>query len=140
MTYKLEINPRPTFLHFIVTGQNNRTNAKGYINDLLQECRVRGCFRVLIEERLEGPRLGFEDVFQIVSEASRKARGLLSMVAYVDVNAEGDLMKFAETIAVNRSVPMAIFSTVADAEEWLLHEDSGSSGSPEPADKDAPLR
>jgi len=62
------------------------------------------------------------------------------MVAYVDVNAEGDLMKFAETIAVNRSVPMAIFSTVADAEEWLLHEDSGSSGSPEPADKDAPLR
>ena len=127
MTYNLEIDPRPTFLHFIVTGQNSRANAESYINDILRECKARGCFRVLIEERLEGPRLGFEDVFQIVSEGSKKARGMLSAVAYVDVNAEGDLMKFAETLAVNRSLPVAVFSTVAEAENWLLHEDSGSS-------------
>lgn len=109
MTYKLEIDPMHTFLHFIVTGQNSRANAESYINDILRECKARGYSRALIEERLEGPRLGFEDVFQIVSEGSKKARGMLSAVAYVDVNAEGDLMKFAETLAVNRSLPVAVF-------------------------------
>ena len=132
MTYKLEIDPRPTFLHFIVTGQNSRANAESYINDILRECKARGYSRALIEERLEGPRLGFEDVFQIVSEGSKKARGILSAVAYVDVNAEGDLMKFAETLAVNRSLPVAVFSTVAEAENWLAHEGRDSSGQSAP--------
>jgi hypothetical protein len=32
-------------------------------------------------------------------------------------------MKFAETVAVNRMLSVAVFSTVADAEKWLLNED-----------------
>jgi hypothetical protein len=78
---------------------------------------------VLIEERLDGPRLGALDVFQIASEASSKAGGTLKAIAYVDVNAEGNMMQFAETVAVNRGVPVVVFSTVADAEKWLLNED-----------------
>jgi hypothetical protein len=35
------------------------------------------------------------------------------------VNAGGDLMKFAETVANNRGVPMTLFATVAEAEQWL---------------------
>lgn len=33
-------------------------------------------------------------------------------IAFVDVNVAGDLMQFAETVALNRSLPAA-------AEEWL---------------------
>ena len=40
-------------------------------------------------------------------------------VAYVDVNAHGELMKFAETVANNRGVPMNLFASVAEAEAWL---------------------
>jgi hypothetical protein len=43
----------------------------------------------------------------------------MEMIAYVDVNAEGDLMKFAEDVAVNRFLRVAVFSSVPDAELWL---------------------
>jgi hypothetical protein len=52
-------------------------------------------------------------------------RGCFEAIAYVDVNAEGDLMKFAETVAVNRSLPVRVFSTVGEAERWLLGGNRG---------------
>ena len=122
MTYRLTIAQKPTYLHVIVTGQNSRENVSGYLEDILRECMTRDCFRVLIEERLNGPRLGTLDVFQIASEGSSKAGRTLKAIAYVDINTQGDLMKFAETVAVNRMLPVVVFSTVADAEKWLLNE------------------
>src|SRR4030065_2207201 len=106
--------------------RNSRENVVGYLAEVLHECTARGCFRVLIEERLDGPRLNTLDVFQIASEGSAHGGGILKAIAYVDVNAEGDLMKFAETVAVNRALPVVVFSTVADAEKWLLDEHHGS--------------
>jgi len=41
-------------------------------------------------------------------------------MAYVDLNAEGDVMRFAEDVAVNRGFPVRVFPTVAAADEWLL--------------------
>ena len=123
MTYKLTINQKPTYLHAIVTGQNDRENVVRYLEEIRGECIARNCFRVLVEERLDGPRLGAMDVFQIVLEGRSKASGTYKAFAYVDVNADGGLMKFAETVAVNRGVPVAVFSTVADAETWLLNGD-----------------
>ncbi len=32
-------------------------------------------------------------------------------------------MKFAETVAVNRGLPVRLFSSVNDAEKWLLGEE-----------------
>ena len=125
MTYKLTIDQKPTYLHVIVTGRNSRENVVQYLEQTLRECIARSCFRVLIEERLDGPRLGTLDVFQIVSEASSKADGIVKAIAFVDVNAESNMMQFAETVAVNRGVPVVVFSTVADAEKWLLNEGRG---------------
>ena len=125
MAYKLMIDQKPTYLHVTVTGRNSRENVIRYLEETLRECTARSCFRVLIEERLDGPRLGTLDVFQIVSEASSKAEGILKAIAYVDVNAENNLMQFAETVAVNRGVPVVVFSMVADAEKWLLNEGGG---------------
>ena len=48
---------------------------------------------MLIEERLEGPRLGIVDVYRIMSEETVRALGQVQAIAYVDVKAEGDLMK-----------------------------------------------
>ena len=123
MTYKLMIEQKPVFLHATVTGRNSKENVASYLEEILHECLVRKCFRVLIEERLEGPRLGIINVFEIASEGSYRSLGLLKSIAFVDTNAEGDLMQFAETVAVNRSLPVKVFPTVADAEKWLVEKE-----------------
>ena len=123
MDYQLTIESKPSYLHFIVTGRNSKETVILYLQEILLECIARNCFRILIEERLEGPRLGTMDVFNIVSEESKTVVGILKAIAYVDVNAESNLMHFAETVAVNRFLPVTVFATVADAEQWLLKED-----------------
>src|SRR5688572_33419394 len=119
MPYQLQITEKPTYLHAVVTGKNTLENVTGYLKDLLRECEARRCYNVLIEERLEGRRLETWDVYQIASDSSTFARGFFKTVAYVDVNAAGELMKFAETVANNRGVPMMLFPTVAEAKAWL---------------------
>jgi hypothetical protein len=32
-------------------------------------------------------------------------------------------MKFAETVAANRGIPVKVFSSVTDAEKWLVGKD-----------------
>jgi hypothetical protein len=125
MPYELTVTQKPTYLHAIVTGSNTQANVARYLEDIQRECTVRGCSRVLIEERLEGPRLKTMGVFQIASTGSSRARGCFEAIAYVDINAEGDLMQFAETVAVNRGLPVMVFTSVSDAEKWLLAKDSG---------------
>ena len=123
ISYKLTIIQKPKYLHVIVTGLNTRENVARYLEELQRECTNRDGRRVLIEERLEGRRLDTMDVFETASEGSQRALGCFEAIAYVDVNAEGDLMKFAETVAVNRFLPVEVFSSVSDAEKWLLGKD-----------------
>ncbi len=120
MSYQLKLEQKPGYLHVIVTGENSKENVAAYLAELRGECIARGCFRVLIEERLEGPRLRTLDVFEVIFKGSRHALGMYTAIAFVDVNAAGDLMQFAQTAAVNRGIPVSLFSSVADAEQWLL--------------------
>ncbi|HYL01943.1 MAG TPA: hypothetical protein VEU54_00855 [Steroidobacteraceae bacterium] len=118
-SYALAVEEKPGYLHFVVTGANTRENVMRYMDEVMRECRARGCRRILIEERLEGARLGTMDVFEMVSAGSTRFRGVLQALAYVDVNAAGGLMDFAEDVAVNRGFPVRAFATTAAAEEWL---------------------
>jgi hypothetical protein len=128
MTYKLTIKQEPTQLHVIVSGANTLENVASYLRDILRECKARKCFQVLIEERLEGPRLGTLDVYQIASEGSDRAKGMIEAIAYVDVNAEGKLMKFAETVAVNRGLAVTVFPSMDEARQWLVKRGSTPTG------------
>lgn len=119
MSYALTILERSGYLHFIVTGVNSRETVAQYLEEIARTCATRGCTRVLIEERLEGPRLGTTDVFFLASSHAPSAAVFFKAIAYVDANAAGGLMKFAEDVAANRSVPVKVFATVAEAEAWL---------------------
>ena len=119
MAYKLTIEQKSGYLHAIVTGLNSADNVTRYLQEILRECIARSCSRVLIEERLEGARLETLDVFKIASGGHSETKGRLEAIAFVDVHAEGDLMQFAENVAVNRGLPVTVFSTVSDAEKWL---------------------
>jgi hypothetical protein len=122
MSIKLTITQKPTYLHIIVTGQLSEENVLRYFEEINRECTVRNCFRILIEENLDGPRLDVVKVLKLISEESSKRIGLFRAIAYVDVNAVGDSMTFIENAAVNRGLPVKVFSTVADAEKWLLNK------------------
>ena len=119
MTFQLALTEKPGYLHAVVTGQNTLENVVMYLRELHRECADRGINRVLIEERLTGRRLETWDVYQIASEGSLRGAGNFASVAYVDVNAHGELMKFAETVANNRGIPLNVFATIEDAEAWL---------------------
>jgi hypothetical protein len=105
MTCKLTIHQKPGYLHVAVTGRNSGENVVRYMEEVIRECAARRCFRVLVEERLEGPRLGTIEVFGMVSKGSARFQRTLEAMAYVDLNAEGDVMRFAEDVAVNRGFP-----------------------------------
>jgi hypothetical protein len=119
MNYKVTIVQGDSFLHAIVTGQDTKETVVRYLDDVLSECVARGQRRVLIEEHLDGPRLGTSDVFDIVEQFVKRAFGKISAVAYVHVNAQSTSMKFAEDVAVNRGLRTGFFPTVASAEAWL---------------------
>lgn len=122
MPYELSIIQKPAYLHAIVSGLNTKENVEGYLEEVLRESLARGAVSVLIEERLEGPRFGVVDVFDVVSVKSLAARGHFKGIAYVDVYGTDESMKFAETVAVNRGLPVRVFSTVSDAEKWLVKQ------------------
>jgi hypothetical protein len=119
MGYALSVRERPGYLHFVVTGTNSRETVLQYLEEIGRECAARDCKHVLIEERLVGPRLDTTDVYMIASGQSAQAARTLEAIAYVDVNAVGRLMQFAEDVAVNRAMPVKVFATVAEAERWL---------------------
>jgi hypothetical protein len=120
MSYELNFDHTRGWLHAVVRGRNTPENVVGYLEAILRECQASGLVDVLIEEHLEGPRLGTIDVFEIASRQDKPWPGTLRSIAYVDVNRDpGTLMQFAEDVAVNRGVPVRTFLSVAAAEKWL---------------------
>jgi hypothetical protein len=122
MDYQLTIEQKPSYLYAKVTGPNTRENGAAYLHEILTECQSRHCFRVLIEDRLEGARLSMMDVFVIVSHGAIEALGIIEAFAYVYTNAESRLMKFAETVAINRLLHAKVFTSVIEAEKWLVKQ------------------
>jgi hypothetical protein len=119
MAYTLTLRETPIYLHALVTGENNRESVAGYLQDIRRECVARGRRRVLVEERLRGARLSTTDVFAVVMAEASRAVGVFEAIAYVDVNAGGDMMKFAESVALERGIPVRLFGSLAEAEKWL---------------------
>jgi hypothetical protein len=125
MSYQVTFETCENFVGATVTGTNSRSVILEYMADILTECARQECFRVLIEERLDGPRLDVMDVFAVASEGSLKALGQFDTIAYVDEKM-GDMADFAETIAVNRGLPVAFFNDVESAKKWLSQQETGS--------------
>jgi hypothetical protein len=106
----------------VVTGEASSQTVHDYLVEILKVCRDRGCRRILIEERLTGPRLKPLEILQVLTEISDLVHGDAPVTAFVDIYAEGDLMQFAEDVAVNRGLFGKVFTTVAEAERWIAQE------------------
>jgi hypothetical protein len=125
-SFQLHSELRSGYLYARVTGQNSAETVQHYMQDIVAECQNQQCFRVLIDEQLDGPRLDAIEIFSIASDGAMNTLGVFQAIAYVDPHM-GDMADFAETVAVNRGMPVKSFSTIAEAEDWLLRQDEGSS-------------
>lgn len=125
MSYCIEYMTTPDYVHATVTGENSPDSVKGYLAEVYRYCKEHAVERVLIEENLDGERLEALEVFAIASEGSMRALGWFEAVAYVDPRM-GDMGEFAETVAVNRGMPVAVFDSVEKAAEWLRSQRGGS--------------
>jgi hypothetical protein len=119
MDTNVEIEEKPGYLKATVTGKNSREAVGAYLKQVREECQRHNCYRILIDEQLEGPRLSTMEVFSIASQGSIDALGVFEAIAYVDAEM-GNMGEFAETVAINRGMPVAIFDNVENAERWLL--------------------
>jgi hypothetical protein len=124
MKYEFRLGRKDGYLHVRVYGENSAETVARYLKQLYEECKKTGCPNVLVEENLEGAGMDVGEIFGVVSEASKTVWPVLQKMAYVDVNPRHDLrnMKFAETVAVNRSVNVRVFASVQDAENWLVEQ------------------
>lgn len=125
MDYRISFERHADYLHAIVEGGNSVETVARYLQDILEECKRTECYRVLIDERLEGPRLEAGDVFEVASSGALSALGVFQAIAHVDPQM-GDMADFAETVAINRGMPVKTFTNVEQARAWLLRQREGS--------------
>jgi hypothetical protein len=122
MSYKITYDNTHNYLHAVITGACTKENVAGYLEEVLSKCIEIGTKRVFIDQRLDGPRLETDTVYQIASSISTRAieSRVFEAIAFVDVNAESVLnLKFAESVVANRGLPVKVFFSVNGAEEWL---------------------
>lgn len=125
MAYTLTITPKGSYLHAVVQGENGRETVLAYFEEIRQACVTRDCYRVLIEEHLTGPRFPLEELYQLAMELSTRAGPTYEVLAYVDVNAEGDTIRKVVSMVVDPGSATGVFATVAEAERWLRAKEGG---------------
>src|SRR5688572_32249332 len=119
MKHTLRVDPKGSYLHCIVEGKNGRETVLAYFAEIREQCRIRDRYRVLVEERLTGPRFSLEELFQVAAEAQAQAGATFEILAYVDINAESDTVAQVAKMIVTPGSTVGIFNTVAEAEAWL---------------------
>ena len=113
------VEAKGSFLHCVVRGRNDRETVLAYWADVREACRTRDRYRVLIEERLEGPRFPPEVLLPLMGEVVAWAGAFFEAIAYVDVHADSDaIARFAGQV-VEPGAAVGIFGTVDEAERWM---------------------
>ena len=128
MSVDVSIEQCGNYLHATITGPNSAESVLSYMGRIQEACNETQCFRVLIDEQLEGPRFDEMQIFALIQDGSSDALGFFEAVAYVDEKQDFERTKFAETVAVNRGIPVAVFTSVDDAGRWLANGDEEPTG------------
>jgi hypothetical protein len=119
--YTIRIEQKKGYLHARIVGENTPEVTRSYVVELIDACRRAQCSAVLVEENLEGPRMGAGELYGIIHELHAEFRSAIHIAAFVDANPlRSDAnMQFVENASANRGASVAGFRTVAEAEAWL---------------------
>ena len=119
MSYELEVKRRDRFIHVTMTGENSTEHMLGALSEIRDICNDQQCWRVLVENRLIGEQLDEKQIVEVINTEGPYVAGLFSAIAYVAEDRDFELAKFGESVAVDRGVPLMVFPTVAEAEDWI---------------------
>jgi hypothetical protein len=119
--YTIRIEQKKCYLHARIVGENTPEVTRAYVVELIDACRKANCTALLVEENLEGPRMGAGELYGIIHELHAEFRSAIHVAAFVDANPlRSDAnMQFVENASANRGASVAGFRTVAEAEAWL---------------------
>jgi hypothetical protein len=128
MDYSFSSELRNGYVHVRVRGNSDVATTARYMEEMFCACKDQDCAYLLIEENLEGEKLSFGDIFQVIAEKIDRLRPAIRVAAFVDVSARPSLdnMKFAEDVIVNRGITVTHFPTVAEADAWLRRQITSS--------------
>lgn len=124
MSYTIQIEKKPNYIHVSVNGSNTLRNVLQYLDEIYMTCVLYKESHVLIEEHLTGPNLDTFDVFEVVIKNFSRARSIGLRLAYIDRKIEHSKrgLKFAENLAHIRGVNVRLFSETDEALTWLLSD------------------
>ena len=117
---QLKFEARPDYLYAFVTGeQDSLEGSRKVWSKISEECRAHGWHKVLVEEEIE-TTIEVTEIYDLCAELVELGFENVQ-IAFVDrVAAQSDDNLFAEDVAVNRGIWGRFFSTVEEAEAWLL--------------------
>jgi hypothetical protein len=125
--YSLQVVEKKGYLHARIGGENTPEVTRRYVLEVIDACRKAKCRALLLEENLEGPRMGLGELMTIVQDLHAEFRAAIHIAAFVDVSParSDENMRFVEDASVNRGAGVAAFRTVAEAEAWLREQLEG---------------
>ncbi len=121
MSYQLTIVKQKNYLRCSVSGTNSLHNVVHYLSEVHDAIRDLQCSNVLIEENLAGKSLNLLQMYSVIQFAKKTILSRPHKIAYVDVNAEHNIMHLQLTIksALYHFISVEMFLTIPEAEAWI---------------------
>jgi hypothetical protein len=115
--FPLIVTDGPGYTRITLSGKTTRNRRLRLLDRIIAETTSRGIDRVLVDSLKTTGDISTVERYEFGQEAARVLGGL-SKVAIILVRDRAD--RFAETVAQNRGANIAVFTTEADALEWLV--------------------
>lgn len=117
--FRLSLETRSGYLFASITGEKDSyETTMAAVTEVAAACRAHGATRLLVEHDIDG-KLTTLEIFTIARQLPQLYEGI--QVAFVIHRAEiPDNPGFLENVARNRGAQGRLFSSVPEAEAWLL--------------------
>jgi hypothetical protein len=118
--YKLTFDERPQYLYAHVKGDaTDHATAMDYWRKVIGKCREIESTRLLIVQEIPGG-LTTGETFNVASDVTAMRIHDIKL-AFVDTDTElFEAHQFGQLVGVNRGAWSQVFTTIAEAENWLL--------------------
>lgn len=123
MSYTLQIDVHPDYVHFKRTGIARYSEVRESWAQVIQVCNEHGLFKILAETVNE-KYLSAREVFDIAAHWPEIGLDHKFQVAHIFAGTEPESLggRFTETVSQKRGINYKRFFDVAHAKEWLLSD------------------
>lgn len=122
MSLQLQIKEMPDYLAAKFTGMRNTQEVRRQFKLIAERCKRAHKNKLLLNVAKVHGKISVADRYFFGNETELFLHYKLIKIAVVGRPEQVDPQKFGEIVARNRWVNLRVFTSVADAEKWLLLE------------------